>query len=280
MRRVRQSLDVILASISEIQTSWQDSHSAAVVNAINSVPIKPEYDLPDLRILLEGDFEAAKTMLRLFLGLSGDEFEIALREALGGSGTGVKRFRSDPQGYLEALGSLGILETIAGAIHRPTDWRDLLIERLKSGRGSAIKGQQRGRALEDFVEAIIRVVFGEGNYDTRCRFFGATGESTEKTDFAIPNRRDPSILIEAKGYGATGSKQTDVLGDVERICREKRPDTDFLLVTDGQTWRSRQSDLAKLVIWQNQGRITRIYTQSMAVEFEADLVQLKSDHSL
>jgi hypothetical protein len=176
--------------------------------------------------------------------------------------------------------NLGVAETIAGLINKPVGWRDILIERLKYGRGSAIKGQKRGRSLEDFAEEIVKLVFGEGSCDTRCRFVGATGLSTEKADFAIPNRADPRILIESKGYGATGSKQTDVLGDIERIVHEKRPDTHLLLVTDGVTWRSRQSDLSKLIEWQNQGRIARIYTQLMAAELEADLRQLRLDHSL
>lgn len=134
--------------------------------------------------------------------------------------------------------------------------------------------------LEDFVERMIIHVFGENAYDLRCQFIGATGLSTEKADFAIPNRQDPAILIEAKAYGATGSKQTDVLGDISRIVNEKRHDTHFLLVTDGITWRERTSDLGKLVALQNLGKITRIYTQSMEKQFEEDLRQLKAEHGI
>lgn len=118
------------------------------------------------------------------------------------------------------------------------------------------------RALEDFVETLVREVFGEG-YDARCRFVGAKGTSTEKADFAIPSRSDPQILIEVKAYGATGSKQTDVLGDIARIVEQKRHDTDLLFVTDGVTWKERDSDLRKLVEMQNEGRIARIYTRRM-----------------
>ena len=108
-----------------------------------------------------------------------------------------------------------------------------LIKRLKTGRGSAIKGQSRGRALENTVESIVLSVFGGGCYDVRCRFLGARGTSTEKADFAVPSKNDPRILIEAKAYGATGSKQTDILGDISRIIAQKRHDTNFLLVVDG-----------------------------------------------
>jgi hypothetical protein len=162
----------------------------------------------------------------------------------------------------------------------PVSWQSILIERLRFGRGSAIKGQRRGRCLEDFTEEVLRRVFSDVGYDTRCRFLGVTGTSTEKADFAIPNKDDPRILIESKGYGATGSKQTDILGDIEKIDAQKRHDTHFLLVTDGVTWRSRVNDLRKLVEMQNQGRVARIYTQSMAAELESDLRDLRRDHSL
>ncbi len=175
---------------------------------------------------------------------------------------------------------MGILERMALIINTPISWSDLLTERLKSGRGSAIKGQRRGRHLEDFVEQLLIRTFGKNAYDARCQFTGATGISTEKTDFAIPSKDDTGILIEAKAYGATGSKQTDVLRDITRIVSEKRNDAHFLLITDGITWRDRSSDLAKLVTLQNQGKITRIYTQSMAEQLEADLRQLKEEHRL
>ena len=175
---------------------------------------------------------------------------------------------------------MGILNCMAVTINTPISWSDLLTERLKGGRGSAIKGQRRGRYLEDFVEQLLILIFGENAYDARCQFTGATGTSTEKTDFAIPSKDDPGVLIEAKAYGATGSKQTDVLGDITRIVNEKRNDTQFLLVTDGITWRDRTSDLNKLVTLQNQGKIARIYTQSMADQLEADLKQLKDEHGL
>jgi hypothetical protein len=257
-----------------------DKHAAAVIEAIKGLPEKPVYSLEDVVSLLDHDFDVGLTAMQLFLGLSKDEFSIALREALGEGGAGITRFRKDRQGFLTGIDNLGIPKTIARLVNKPVNWRDILEERLKYGRGSAIKGQKRGRSLEDFAEGIVKAVFGGGSYDTRCRFVGASGISTEKADFAIPNKEDPRILIEVKGYGATGSKQTDILGDVERIVNQKRPDTHLLLVTDGVTWRSRQSDLSKLVAWQNEGRIARIYTQLMAAELEADLRQLRLDHSL
>lgn len=87
-------------------------------------------------------------------------------------------------------------------------------------------------------------------------------------------------MIEAKGYGATGSKMTDIIGDIEKIIAAKRPDTAFLFFTDGITWNQRKSDFRKIVEYQNAGDITRIYTKSMAKQFESDLMQLKREHGL
>lgn len=212
--------------------------------------------------------------------MSKDEFEAAFRAQLGGTGIGIKRYHNEPLTFVEALCAMGFLEVLHSLSSRDVTWQDVLIERLKSGRGSATKGQQRGRFLEDFTEETVREVFGSGGYDTRCRFSGARGTSTEKADFAIPSRSDPGILIEVKAYGATGSKQTDILGDVNRIVAEKRRDTQFLLVTDGTTWRQRSSDLEKLVKLQNSGDIGRIYTMQMRDDLRSDLASLKRFYNL
>lgn len=88
----------------------------------------------------------------------------------------------------------------------------------------------------------------------RCSFFGVAGKSA-KCDIAIPNKTKPLILIEIKAYGFTGSKMTDVIGDVDVIIEAKRRDAAFLIVTDGIAWKDRLSDLAKIVERQANGRI-------------------------
>jgi hypothetical protein len=92
---------------------------------------------------------------------------------------------------------------------------------------------------------------------------------------AVPDRHRPRIVIEAKGYGATGSKMTDIIGDLDAIIDAMRRDTWLLFVTDGTTWNSRLSDLRKIVERQNQGKITRIYTMKMREQFLADLQRMK-----
>lgn len=280
MKRYRQTVEQIVESLSVLKVSWKDEHAAAVISALERIPPQPRYEVADLRMLLDADFQAGLTVVRLVLDMSKDEFIPALRASLGGTPAGITSYRRDPDTYLQALASLGALETLAAVVQHPVSWRDILIERLKGGRGSAIIGQSRGRLLEDFVEGVVSRVFSDGGYDARCRFVGAGGNSSEKADFAIPSRSDPRILIEVKAYGATGSKQTDILGDIVRIVEQKRSDTHLLLVTDGMSWKQRVSDLRKLVEMQNQGLITSIYTCSMREMLERDLRTLKRDHDL
>ena len=83
-----------------------------------------------------------------------------------------------------------------------------------------------------------------------------------------------------KAYGATGSKQTDILGDIRRIVEEKRHDTHLVLVTDGKTWKARVNDLRNLVKMQNTGLIARIYTHKMGSDLRKDLLQLPRDHGM
>ena len=281
MERCTQTLEEILSELSSLESDWKDAFAVRVIEFLSSVAEKSEYSLDDLKSMLDQDFDAAVTVMRLFIDKSKDEFSTILRaELIGQAGIGKAAYAKDKESYAVALDHLLIRESIRKTINGQYTWKDILIERLKSGRGSAIKGQHRGRALEDFIEEIVVSAFGSGNFNTRCSFIGRSGQSTEKADFAIPSKIKPRIIIEVKAYGATGSKQSDVLGDVGRIIAEKRHDTTFIFVTDGITWNDRVSDLRKLIKLQNEGFIYRIYTEKMGPELRLDLNQLKMEYNL
>ena len=278
MEFIAQSLEDVLATLRPLVVEWQHDTARRVIAEIEALPVKSSYTVSDLKGFLDINFDDGLLICRLFLGLSKDQFTAALRNALKEGGSGVTAYRKAPDAFLEALVGLGILEAIGEQTNRTPKWSDVLIERLRSGRGSAISGQRRGRSVEDFVEAIVRKVFSNG-YAVRCKFTGQRNK-TAKCDIAIPSKSAPRILIEAKGYGATGSKMTDIIGDIEKIIAAKRGDTNFLFFTDGLTWNDRKSDFRKIIEYQNAGDITRIYTHALADRFEADLRQLKSEHGL
>ena len=273
MEIIAQNLEDILTSLRPLTVDWKDETACRVIDSLNSFPVKSDYTGDDIKALLDANFEDGMLICRLFLGYSRDQFTSILKDALGSGSIGVTRYRGNRQEFLGTLKSIGILDAMKTQINRKPHWSDTLLERLRSGRGSAISGQRRGRDVEDFAEAIIRKVFGD-DFQPRCTFSGPRGQMA-KCDFAIPSKSAPRILIESKGYGATGSKMTDILGDIRAIIDAKRKDTAFLFFTDGLTWKQRQSDLRKIVEFQNNGDITRIYTFSMAEQLETDLQHLK-----
>lgn len=277
MEIIKQNLSDLLSNLSPLTVDWRDDVAQRVIEQIERIEIKETYDRHDINDLFSENFEDGKLICRLFLKLSKDSFTAYLSDALGGGGQGIKRYNSDQENFITALIDMGLLDAMASHVNVEPKWSDVLVERLRSGRGSAISGQKRGRGLEDFVEDIIQRVFDD--YEARCKFVGSR-DQTAKCDFAIPSKSNPHILIEVKGYGATGSKMSDVVGDIDAIIRAKRPDTTLLLITDGLTWKQRQNDLSKLVERQNNGEVTRIYTTRMQDLFESDLKTLKIEYGI
>jgi|ERR1039458_505905 hypothetical protein len=279
MEVIAQKLDDIVSSLRPLTIEWKDDTARRVIDQLKTVPVKNAYTVQDVKALLDENFDDGILICRLFLGLSKDQFVSVFRGIRGdAAGVGVKSYHANRDAFIEDLLSTGLLEAMAEEANRKPHWSDVLVERLRSGRGSAISGQRRGRDVEDFAEAIVRKVFG-GDFQVRCTFAGPRGQEA-KCDFAIPSKSAARILIESKGYGATGSKMTDILGDIRTIIAAKRPDTAFLFFTDGLTWKQRQSDLRKIVEFQNSGDIMRIYTFAMAAQFEKDLRQLKAEYKL
>ncbi len=277
MEVIAQKLEDIVESLQPLTVEWKDETARRVIDRLKRIPVKKAYTTADVKALLDENFEDAILIFRLFMGLSKDQFVATLRTIRDDKGIGVKSYRANNDAFIEDLLSTSLLEAMAEEANRKAHWSDVLVERLRSGRGSAISGQKRGRGVEDFAEAIVRKVFGS-HFSMRCTFTGPKEKA--KCDFAIPTNSTPRIVIESKGYGATGSKMTDIIGDVEQIMRAKRPDTALLFFTDGLTWKQRKSDLRKIVEFQNSGGITRIYTFAMADQFEADLRQLKAECKL
>lgn len=188
MKKVTQDTDELLASLSILETDWKDDFSRRVLSVLEGIGDSPEVDYQQLINLLHHDFEAATTIIRLFLEMSKDEYNGVVRglfDIAGDGGSGNQRFLKDPEGYVKTLDHLLLRQRISETVSGTYTWKDIIAERLKGGRGSAIKGQKRGRDLEDFVEELVRSIFS--SYSIRGRFAGLNGLSTEKADFAIPS---------------------------------------------------------------------------------------------
>ena len=278
MQRTQQTTGEILASLRPLDTNWQDEAALKVIEYLQNMPLQASYHAADIQKIMDENFNDGLLICRLFLGLSKDQFVPLLTKTLGAGGAGINRYQNDKAAFIAALEKLGVAEKIGEYVNRKVHWTDVLIERLRAGRGSAISGMKHGRDVENFVETIVRGVFGD-SFHLRCNFTGLDGIPA-KCDFAIPGKDQPRIIIEAKAYAATGPRITDVIGHLEKIIKAKRHDTVLLFFTDGITWNQRPSDLAKVTKLQNEGFIARIYTIAMADQFEQDLRILKNEFAL
>lgn len=161
MEVVTQTLDDLVASLSRLETVVEDPLELHVVGKLRTFPVRKTYAAADVVNLLSDDFAAGFLCVQLFLGISRDDLASRLSELLGPGGIGKTRFIRDQPGFVAALGKLGLLEAMTIATNTKPVWSDLLVERLRGGRGRAIRGQQRGRWLEDFTEDIVKSVFAE-----------------------------------------------------------------------------------------------------------------------
>ena len=213
---------------------------------------------------------------RLFLGVSQDRAASTFSQALGTrlSWSSLRsKANQAPAQVAEAMVTIGLPEAMWEQLHREWTIADVINERYRLLRGRAIAGQQRGRQLEDRVRAVLERAGIPFEYSVT--FVGREGQ-TAKCDFAIPSRDRPKIVIEAKGFEATGSKVTDALGDILKIERARAMHMYFFVVLDGTGWHHRPNDLRNIVQAQNAGRIDMIYTTSRLDELEREVIRIYS----
>lgn len=259
------TLEELLGQLSRIQAEWLDDDGNKVLAAITNVIArigKFSVDQKVIEDILRHE-PYALDVFRLFLDISQDILsnEMRARGITGGFDSIRRKCSTDTDKIAAVLEELGIIEAIE--THRAHEWtlQDVLWDRYGHMRGRAMTAQNRGAALEDAVEVILKELQKEGvlsSYIKGGNFINSSGKEA-KADFMIPSRNVPSIIIEAKGYEATGSKLTDVLGDILKVGI-KDPETHYFFVTDGIGWYRRQSDLLKIVESQKQGHIEMIYT--------------------
>lgn len=266
MKLEKITLDSLLDELNELPSDWMDDRARDVVALVKVASEELRHaKRPITSGVLAGLLGRDPDFLdvcRLFLAKSQEAVAHELSDALGGESMGWARLRSharkEPERMAQALVALDLPHTIQQQLDRQWRAEDILIERYKMTRGRAIAGQKRGRALEDEVEVVLKATGVP--FERSVTFTGHKGE-TAKCDFAVPSRSTPKIVIEVKGFEATGSKLTDFLGDVLKIGQAKSFHMYFFLVTDGRGWHHRVSDLRHLVQYHRDGIIDMIYTQ-------------------
>ena len=279
MRFTKIGLDLLLAELADLPSEWQDDEARRLVAQIPAIIASIRARGADLdaaalgKLLVEQPL--ALDVIRLLAAEGQEPMAHKICDVLGGQRRGwtaLRRLaRNKPEEMATALVAIGMPTLIHEQIGREWTIDDVLVDRYKLGRGRAIAGQSRGRGLENEVEAILRAI--PVPFEMRVTFVGPDG-TTAKCDFAIPTREEPLIVIEAKGYEATGSKLTDFLGDVLKIKQAKGYHTYLFVVTDGRGWFNRQSDLKRLVELHVNGTVEMIYTRARLGQLAEDVRQI------
>jgi DpnII restriction endonuclease len=272
------TLDGLIGEISALASNAVDDVARAtierlpaIVDRLRSLGRTP--DVSDLTRLLE-DEPISLDVFRLFMAEGQETLAHKLSDSLGRRirWPDLRRLILPNAGDLaNAFIHLGLPGEIETQLGRRWSVEDVLLERYRLGRGRAIAGQSRGRAFEDAVEGILKEVGIP--FEPRVTFTGKKGQ-TAKCDFAIPNRQHPLIVLEVKGFEATGSKLTDFLGDVAKIAEAKDFHVYFFVVTDGRGWFNRKSDLKKIVQLHHDGLIEMIYTRKRLPQLAQDVTRI------
>ncbi len=280
------SLEQILGEISELPAGWLDDSGLEVLHAVQ-VGLDRLQETDPAQISLDVVRDCLRTIprfldvCRLVMSLSQDALTTVISEQLNQRGRARCTWKqlsamasTDAALLADLLVSAGLLDELIRHLRREWTLKDVLEDRFRLGRGRAIAGIQRGGALERSVRSILELPQEASvPFSANCNYTGFQGRAA-KCDFAVPSKDGPKIVIECKGFEATGSKLTDVLGDVRKIIEAKAPHTYFFLVTDGRGWHRRCSDLQKLVQFHQDGQIDMIYTSARLGELGAAVRQI------
>lgn len=277
------TLEELIGQLKRIPAKWMDDDSKRVLGSITKVVERMDglpLDQSLIKtILIEDPYSL--DVFRLFLDISQDIFanEMSARDIKGDFTSIRNKCQNDPEKVAQALVELGLCDAID--MHRSHRWtlEDILWDRYGHMRGRAMTAKKRGAILEDAVEGILNELKDEMGitFDRGGNFISSSGKQA-KADFVIPSREVPHIIIEAKGYEATGSKLTDVLGDILKVMRAKDKESHYLFVTDGIGWYRRLSDLKKIVEHHQHGNIDMIYTMSTLPDLKEDIREILSTH--
>ena len=76
MKRYKQTDEEISESLQVLEVDWMsDPHAESVISLLKSLPTGASLKESDVIRMLETDFRAASTVLRLFLGMAKDEYD-------------------------------------------------------------------------------------------------------------------------------------------------------------------------------------------------------------
>jgi hypothetical protein len=202
------------------------------------------------------------------VGLSHEGLKNVMKHHLGTSGW-ITLAKEDPESIVAMLDKeYDVVRLVEVQRRRAYDFGDVLIARAGSRARAAAAGD-RGRRVEDEIELVVQSLGLP--YQMRTQFTGRGGASSP-ADLAIPaGGAAAQIVVAAKGFNSTGSKQSDAVGEVETMARVRRPTQYVMAAIDGIGWKSRRADLRRLYDLWADGEIDGMYTLSTLDRFRSDV---------
>jgi hypothetical protein len=263
------TLAEFVASLSDLGRPARED--AAVERRIGDLVRELRKIGPPSRPLLEA-FVAlhphAVPVLATCVGLSQEQLKTWLSHRFGTSGW-TQLARTRPGELIARLDEeMGLVERLAEQLRREWSLADVLLERYLWSRRGARSAIQRGRNVEDEVEAVVRA---EGlPYALRTRFAGRNADGP--CDLAVPGGgTEARIVVAMKGFNSTGSKLSDAVAEIRTMARVRLPSQYVFAVVDGIGWKNRASDLRRIHELWDTGEIDGLYSLASLDRFAADV---------
>jgi hypothetical protein len=224
VRFAKVTLEGLLSQFAELPADWRDAAARELLDSIEvSVRALRALRRPptteDLEAFLRADPGFLDTC-RLLLGLGQEPAAHVLSAELGPGSFTWTRLRQltvrDPARLAGALVRAGLPGVIDESLRRKWRLEDILIERYKMSRGRAIAGQQRGRGLENDIEAALTKA--KVPFVSRVTFVGKQGEDC-KVRLRRPGEGEPEGCH--RGEGVRGDREQAYR--FPRRCPQDRP---------------------------------------------------------
>ncbi len=232
--------------------------------SLYSLPIIDRKALADWAV----DNSMSAHVLGLVLGMSQERLKNTMRDLFETSSIRQQSTR-DAGALIDRLDqNFDLVRLLTLQLNATYGFGDVLVARAGS-RVRANAAANSGRALEDEIEAIVKSLGLP--YQTRTRFVGRNGQ-TGPCDVVISSREKADIIVAAKGFDSTGSKQSAAVDEIKLVAEVRLPHQFVCVVMDGMGWKARQGDLRKIYgLWESD-HINGLYSRRTLDRFRDDVV--------
>ena len=207
-------------------------------------------------------------VLGLVMGMSKERLQNSIRNVFLSTSSIAALARREPTRLIRTLDEeFDLVRLLQVQLGRAVTFGDVLIARA-GGQARAKQAATLGRSLEDAIEDVVRDLGLP--YRTRTRFVGKGG-TTGPADLVIGSTTNAKIIVAAKAFDSTGSKQSAAVDEVRLMAEVRLPNQYLCVVIDGMGWVSRRADLRRMYDLWSADLIDGLYTTATLDDFRRDV---------